>query len=242
VSDTKTPQPIKPAMKNARDNESTAAERLIEFLRNNRRLLLAALVLITVGLFGSVIGLVVRDRVTANAFLSVDEFEQRYDQLFPYIGSEEEEALLRQGEITALLDDLSVFASRNRGFVAASAYRIKAEIFERQEHWALAQTSWAAAAAAAPRSYFAPIALFNAAAAAEEDDNTEAALGLYTQALASTDALFIAVRAQFAIGRLNEELGNTEAALDAYRAVLSRWPHDPLFASLAQSRLIALSN
>ncbi|MCL2374507.1 MAG: tetratricopeptide repeat protein [Treponema sp.] len=225
-----------------RAGELTAAEKLIEFIQRNRRILFAAFVLITVGLLGSLIGFAVRERLTSAAFSAIDGFEQRLIELAPYVGSEEVEALLRQGEITALLEELAVFAARNSGFAAASAHGLRADIFDRQERWDLSERAWLSAADAAPLSYFAPIALFNAAAAAEEHGDLGSALDLHSRIIREHErAFFVAVRAYFAVGRLEEARGNTEAALAAYRGLLSRWPQDPLYANLAQSRIILLS-
>jgi len=226
---------------NQRASELSFAEKLIEFIQRNRKILFVGFVAIAVALIGSIIGLTVRERVTANAFLAIDGFEQRHLALMEYIGSEDVGALFRQGEITALLEELALFAARNSGFAAARAHGMRAAIFERQERWPLVESSWVAAANAAPGTYFAPIALFNAAVAAEEQGNLETALDLYTRVQAHENASFLAVRAQFSVGRLEEARNNTEAALSAYRLLLSRWPHDALFASLAQSRIITLT-
>ncbi|MCL2381541.1 MAG: tetratricopeptide repeat protein [Treponema sp.] len=219
------------------------AERLIEFIQKNRRLLFVAFIAIIVGLAGSIAGITLRDRARLNAFVALDALEQRLEPLWAYVGSDEAGALLRQGEITALLEELAVFAARTSGFPAARAHTIRAAIFEEQQRWPLAQTAWTLAANAAPASYLAPISLFNAAVAAEEHGDLEAAIEMYARVLAAhSDTFFIATRAQFSIGRLEEARNNTEAALAAYRSLLSRWPDDPLFANLAQSRIIVLSD
>jgi len=231
----------KPSEKNQRESDVTMAEKLIEFIQKNRRLLFVGFIAIAVILIGSIVGLAVQERFRANAFMRIDEFEQRYQALRPYIGSEEIEAALRQGEITALLEELAVFAARSSGFAAARAHNMRAEIFERQERWQQAEGAWAAAAHATPASYFAPISLFNAAVAAEERGDLESALSLYARALAH-DYPPVAIRAQFAIGRIHDARNDREAALAAYQNLLSRWPHDPLFSNLAQSRIILLSD
>ena len=231
---------VKSAARNAKTDELSVAERLIEFIQRNRRILFAGFIAIAVILIGSIVGLTVRESVVENAFVRIDEFEQRYIALRPYIGSEELEAILRQGEITALLEELGLFAARNSGFAAARAHSIRAAIFEEQGRWPLAESAWVAAANASPRSYFAPVSLFNAAVAAEEHGDLESALDLYTRALAHDDLSFVAIISQFSIGRLHEAKDNREAALAAYRALLSRWPLDPLFANLAQSRILLL--
>ena len=225
-----------------RADESTTAEKLIDFIQKNRRLLFAGFFVIIVALVGSLIGLTVRERTTTSAFIMIDSFEQRHADLSFYIGNEAIEALLRQGEITALLEELALFAARNSGFPAARAHSIRAAIFEAQGRWPEAERAWTAAGVSARRTYFAPISFFNAAVAAEEHGDLAAALDLYSSALAYEDAVFTAIRAQFSIGRLHEAKNDTEAALAAYRSLLSRWPMDPLFSNLAQSRILLLSD
>ena len=233
----------KPAEKAQRAGELTITEKVIEFIQRNRRILLATFVLITVGLAGSLIGLTVRERATATAFSRIDGFEQRHQELSVFIGREDGEALLRQGEVTFLLEELGLFAARSSGFVSARAHSIRAAIFEEQERWELAERAWLAAADASPQTYFAPIALFNAAVAAEEHGNLDSAIALYTRITQEHESVFfIAVRAFFSLGRLAEARGDTEAALAAYRGLLSRWPQDPLYANLAQSRVISLTD
>ena len=236
------PSERKPAEKSQRADEVTMAEKLIDFIQKNRRLLFVGVIAIAVGLIGSIVGLTVRERIVTNAFIRLDALQQRHHALIPYIGSEEVEAALRQGEITALLEELGLFAARNSGFAAARAHGIRAAIFEGQERWPQAEGAWIAAANASPASYFAPISLFNAAVAAEEHGDLESAMALYTRAMAHEDAFFIAIRAQFSIGRLHEARNDRQAAIAAYQSLLSRWPHDPLFANLAQSRIILLSD
>ena len=232
----------KSVAKNKRTDELTVAEKLIEFIQRNRRLLLGGFIVIAVVLVGSIVGLTAQERIMENSFVRLDEFEQRHITLLPYIGSEDVAALLRQGEITALLEELGLFAARTSGFASARAHSIRAAIFEAQGRWPLAEGAWIAAANASPRSYFAPVSLFNAAVAAEEHGDLESALELYTRALAHDEFAFIAIMAQFSIGQLHEAKDNREAALAAYQALLIRWPLDPLFANLAQSRIILLAD
>ena len=218
----------------------SVAERLIEFIQKNRRVLLAGFIVIAVGLVGSIVGLTVRERVVANAFMRLDEFQQRHIALMPYIGAEE---LLRQDEVNALLEELNAFAARNSASVAARAFNMIASIYWAQERWSEAERAWIAVADAMPRPHLSPISLSNAAVAAEYDGDFESAIALHTRVVQEHEhVLFVAVRSQFSIGRLHEARGDIEAALAAYRSLLSRWPHDPRYANFAQSRIIVLSD
>ena len=223
----------KSAEKNQKTSEVSGAQKLIDFLQKNRKSLFIGFLAAIVILAGSIIGISMRDKFRADAYSKVDTFNERYEALRPNPASE---------DINALLEEITAFAARNSGFVAARAYSLSAGIYDEQERWAEAEKAWAAAARAAPKSYFAPISFFNAAVAAEEQGNIESAIDLYTRVLEYENVFFIAARAQFSVGRLEEASDNSQAALEAYRSILSKWPHDPLWANLAQSRIIVLAD
>ena len=217
-------------------------QRLNEFVQKNRKGLFLGLVAVIILLVGSIITLTVREKINTNAFSKVDAFNQRYEELKTYIGSEAPDAASRQTEIEALLNELESFAAGKSGFAAARAYSVSAGIYEAEKKWAEAEKAWIDAAKAAGKSYLAPISLYNAAVAAEEQGNTESAIELYNQTLNYENGVLVAVRAQFSIGRLEESRNNREAALEAYKSLVGKWPMDPLWANLAQNRIMILSD
>jgi tetratricopeptide (TPR) repeat protein len=115
-------------------------------------------------------------------------------------------------------------------------------VYSAKKDWARAETAWASAAKAAKKTYLVPLAWFNAGAAAEEQGKTEAAIEYYSNSLNLAADFPAAPRAQFALGRLHETLNQNDAAIEAYRAVISTWPYDMVWTSLAHSRIIALEN
>lgn len=223
-------------------NEVRINQKLNEFVQKNRKGLLWGLVALVAIMAALIIGVTVREKLQISAFTKVDAFNERYEALKDYIGSEDGEAASKQADIGALLEELNVFAGKNSGFAAARSYCIIAGIYEAQKKWAEAEKAWTSSAKAAAKSYLAPVSLYNAAAAAEEQGNIEAAITLYTQALGFENVNYIASRAQFSVGRLHESQNNRQAALEAYRNLLSKWPGDPLWSYLAQSRIIVLSD
>ena len=230
----------KPGQKYA---ELSTAEKVIEFIQKNRRIIFGGLLVIVVGIVGAVIGLTVQERLRLEAFTRVDEFQQRYEALHEDIAHADEHEDSDQAAVDALLADLAAFAARNSGTAARRAFSISASIYWQQERWLEAEKAWMAAAEAAPQTYFAPIALWNAAVEAEEQGNLESAIALYTRvAQEHEEVFFIAARSQFSVGRLEEARDNSEAALEAYRNLLSRWPLESEWANLAQSRVLLLSD
>ena len=221
--------------------EGTINEKLNEFVQKNRRGLLAAIVLVAVVLVGFIIGISVRDKLHASAFSKLDELSRRYEALQSAVGSDKAEDVSKQADITALLDDLAAFQKKNSGFAAAKAYGISADIYAGQKKWAEAEKAWTASSQAAAKTYLAPVAGFNAAVAAEEQGNIDSAIDLYRKALDFGSVFPAAARAQFSVGRLEESRNNKAAALEAYKNLVAKWPNDPLWTNLAQSRIVVLS-
>ena len=231
-----------PPAKESHTEEKTITQGLNDFLQKHRNKLFFGLIGIIVILAGIIIFSMVRDKLLSDALVKVDGFNRKYEALKIFIGGDDEEALAKQGEVTALLDDISSFTDKNRGFPAAKAYAISAEINWERKNWAEAEKAWTASAEAAAKTYLAPASMFNAAAAAEEQGNVQAAVDLYTKVIDYEGDFPVTARAQFSIGRLEESRNNRVAALEAYRNLVSKWPSDPVWANLAQSRIVVLSD
>ena len=91
-----------------------------------------------------------------------------------------------------------------------------------------------------PKSYLAPVSLFNAGSALEEAGDVEAAKAAWTRlvdqyAEISPDA----PEALFNLGRLAESEGDMEAAFKRYREIGSRFPRSR-WKDLAKSRILKL--
>jgi len=227
--------------RNKKTTSSVINEKLNDFVQKNRRILVLGLIVVVVILIGFIVSISVRQKIQTAAFSKLDGYSQRYEDLKSYIGSDKPDAASKQGDITTLLNDLSAFQKKNYGFAAAKAYSLSAGIYDTQKNWADAEKAWSAAAKAAPKSYLAPVSVFNAAVASEEQGNIAQAIDYYTQALTYGNEFPSAARAQFSVGRLQESQNNKDAALSAYKNLVSKWPSDPLWANLAQSRIMVLS-
>ena len=222
--------------------ETTITEKLNIFLQKNRRILLLGVAGLAFILAAFIIILSVREKLRENAFFKLDEFYNRYQTLMSVSSEDVTETYSIQGEISSLLADLEKFAKKNSGFATARSYSLIASVYEDQTNWIEAEKAWSASAKAGAKTYLAPVALFNAAVAAEEQGKIDSAIDLYAEAANFGSAFPGSARAQFSIGRLHESRNNISAALEAYRYLLSRWPGDPLWANLAQSRIIVLSD
>jgi len=229
--------------KSAKNEKPGITEIINEFIQKNRKLLLISLIAI----IGMIIVLIavfsIRDSMISKAFIRVDDFSRQYQSIKnrPTDNLSDEERYYLNQEIYLLLEDLTQFGKKNSGFAGARAYAISAEIFEEMQSWSDAENAWTNAAKTASKTYFAPVAYFNAAVAAEEQGNQRKAIELYGKALEYGDTFPAAPRAQFSIGRIQESSGDRNAAIAAYQILVSRWPQDQIWVNLAYSRILALT-
>ena len=212
-------------------------EGINEFVQKNRRPIFAALGIIAVLLAAVVATLSIMDVLRKKATAGVEELNRRYESLRFTIAEESSAS-----DVEALLGDLNTFARKTSGYPGGKAWSIIAGIHGDKKQWAEAETAWTAAAAAAPKTYLAPLSWFNAAVAAEEQDKIAEAIDYYCKSLVQPAVFPSASHAQFSIGRLKETQNDTAAAIEAYRAVISNWPYDTVWTSLAHSRIAALES
>jgi len=225
------------------DKGVTVSDGINEFIQKHRKPIFAAAAALLLLLIFCIAALSIMDMLGARAISAVEEFSRRYEELRPSITEE-----YSANDTAELLAEIEVFAKKNTGnilgrasgYAGGKAWSIIGSIHSDQKDWAAAETAWASAARAGKKTYLSPLASFNAGVAAEEQGKTEAAIGYYTDSVAASADFPGAARAQFAIGRLRESQRETQAALEAYRAVISGWPYDQAWTSLAHNRIIAL--
>jgi tetratricopeptide (TPR) repeat protein len=223
------------------NDELTLDEKISDLIQKNRMRLLFGLGAIVLIIAGFIIVSVVREKSMSNALSKVDALNRRYDNFRASVSGEDLN-VSQLSELAILMTDIAEFENNNSGFPAARAYSISANISMDQDNWVSAEEKWLKAAEAAPKSYLAPIAIYNAAVAAEEQENIETAIVYYSRAAGYGDSFPAAARAQFSVGRLEEARSNKDSAIAAYRNLLAKWPNDPVWPNLAQNRLLILSD
>ena len=222
-------------------NENTApvtfSESLVNFIQRNRKTLVV-FTFTVLGLIAIVaVAVSVIDMNRINTIEKVENYVVRYDEA----RSIEDEAK-KTSAMATLTDELAAFASSNNGYASSRAYMTLASIHADMKDWPAAETAWVAAAAKLPKSYLAPVALYNAATAAEERGDTDKALSLYNRCVAEFGKSFpLAPRVYLAIGRIHEEKNDPAAASDAYKKIVELWPFDN-WTKLANSRILSLAN
>ena len=183
----------------------------------------------------SIAGFSLLDVYKNRAIGNVEDLNSRYESLSNSINEE-----YLKNDVEQLLTDLETFAKRNSGYAGIKAWSIIGSIHSGRKNWEEAEAAWVTAAGKSEKSYLSPVAWFNAGVAAEEQGSTVRAIDYYAKSLSAPAGFSAAPRAQFSIGRLRESLNDNDAAIAAYRAVISGWPFDRVWTSLAQSRIIAL--
>ena len=210
-------------------------QRINDFIQKNRKLIYFSAGAIVLILVISITVFSLMDASRSKAITAVEDFSSRYESLRNSINEE-----YMESDVAELIAELESFAKKNSGYAGGKAWSIIGSIHSEKKDWVEAEAAWLAAAGKSEKNHIAPIAWFNAGIAAEQQGKTEQAIDNYAKSLSATAGFSAAPRAQFSIGRLRETLNDRDAAIAAYRAVISGWPYDNVWTSLAHSRIIAL--
>ncbi|MDR0504066.1 MAG: tetratricopeptide repeat protein [Treponema sp.] len=219
------------------NNNVSLGNKINDFVQRNRRIIFISMGVIIFLIAGFVVTVSLNEFFNKKSMGEIEELSRKFTEIKSSLNDGENAAVVQE-----LITDISNFAKSKRGFAAGRAWSIVGQIHAERKEWPQAEEAYRSAAKAAPKTYMAPAALFNAAAASEEQGNLEQALELYMACVSHPFEYPAAVRAQFAAGRINEKLNDIPAALDAYRGVLSKWPHLTVWANLANSRIIVLDS
>jgi len=223
-------------MQKEKDNENDGAgEAINNFIQRNRRPIFTGLIIIAVLLIGVVVSLSVIEQMEKKSLAALEEYNTRYEQVKPFM---EDDAF--DENVTSLLADIETFAGKASGFSKGKAWSIIARIYSAKKDWPKAEEAWVNAAENSSKSYLGPLSYYNAAVAAEEQGKYAEAIEMLTMSINHKMDFPGAPHAQFSIGRLNETLNDKPAAIEAYRQILAKWPGLPVWADLAQSRIIYL--
>jgi TolA-binding protein len=138
-----------------------------------------------------------------------------------------------------LLAQLGTLVSRYpRQYGGQRGLFLRADVHYADKAWDEALKDYQALADHFPKSFLAPISLFNAGICAEEKGDTGAALGLYVRAEGYKDST-VAPRAMFNAGRLQEGKQDWAAAQKTYESIDTSYGQS-VWNKLAKNRLIQL--
>jgi tetratricopeptide (TPR) repeat protein len=213
-------------------------ERLEDFLRANRTVLIVIGAVIVVAIAGLAIGSAVNS-AAANA--STQAIEKLSSDLSAWSSEQDpNKKAAAEKNLVAGLD--GVVAKWPRQFAAARALSMKARIAEQNKDWASAERDWNKICTGFAKSYMAPLALQNAAVAAEERGAPDKAIGYYKALVKSYGDKTVGIpHAYFSLGRLAEASKDYAGASENYGKLVSSYPDDD-WTKLAKDRIIFLKS
>ncbi len=188
--------------------------------------LLAALVILgLVSLFGNT----KNDKATA----MLSSFEEAY---YAWSAADDADKPTKESELK------DVFAEIESSYSSTYAYQrslfLMGDFYYYKEEWQNALTSYNNTAKLFPKSYLAPIALFNSAAAQEETTNSGEALKIYLSIAEKYPDNPLAPRSLFSAGRLSEA-SSADEAITMYNSLFEEYPSSS-WTKLARNRIIKL--
>jgi tetratricopeptide (TPR) repeat protein len=223
--------------KQGAEKNANAGEKINEFIQRNRKPIFITGGALFVLLIAVIAVLTLMDVYRNKTIAAAEEFNDRYETMLPSITED-----YFAEDVNSFLEEVTEFAKKNSGYAGGRAWLLIGGIHTTKKEWPEAEAAYVSAAKSAGKSYLAPLAWFNAAAAAEEQTRTLEAIEYYSNSLTTPAGFSAASRAQFSVGRLQEALNEDEKAIEAYRALISGWPNDQEWTSLARSRIIALES
>ena len=217
-----------------REKSQTSSGKLNTYLEKNKHVLVIGLVAAIVLLVGFIVVSNVISKGTVKNLTAIDEISYTLTN---------ESASLEDAELdarrSAALESLAAYTSKG-GIVGARANLLCAELVYQQTKYEEAVTYWKAAASKAPKSYLAPLALYNAATCYEELNNLEEAAANY-KASADNKDFAMKAHAAFSYGRVLEAQGLYNDAAAAYTKLNDELPDDT-WAKLAKTRILTLKS
>lgn len=212
------------------------SQKLDEFLRSNRTLLIVVLaVLVAAVAFLAIFSSVRNAQINASTL----RIEQLSNDFSSWAYNEDATGKAEAGKTLAA--DLEAVTKKWPGkFASARAYELLARIAEDGKDWATAEKDWMAIYENFPKTYLAPLALQNAAVAAEERGAPDAAIAHYQAVVDNYTGKTVGIpHALFSIGRLSESSKDYAAAVASYEKLLSLYADDD-WTKLAKDRIIFL--
>ncbi|UTC67700.1 MULTISPECIES: tetratricopeptide repeat protein [unclassified Treponema] len=236
----------------ALEESKDLAQKINDFLLQNRKIVLGALACILIAVAGTVIWFITAENSRKSSVTSVEkiiyeleEFKREDRAKNPPADEASQETEKNVSEAVKEAENKAIeelkplgekYASSYAGFRANTAI---AEIYFQRKMYEDALKFYELAANAVKNSYVEGVACFNAAACADEMGVNEKALAYYERA-SKVENFPLVPRAIFNTGRLYETLSKKDEAIVSYNRLLEKYPQDE-WALLAKSRIIVLT-
>jgi len=177
----------------------------------------------------------VSKKLLADSTLMAENAQKKFDSW-----QSESDATKKAALEKDLFDQLGALIGRYpRQYGGERGLQIRADANFAKKAWDASLKDYETLAARFPKSYLAPISLFNAAVCCEEKGDADNALKLYVQASDSYKDSTVAPRALFDSGRLYEAKSDWTNAQKAYQSMDGLYAQS-MWTRLAKNRLVEL--
>ncbi len=195
-------------------------------LQEKKRAIFIALIVLVVVVVGSLIAVKVSQKKSSQYILQWEAIETSLFD-FESMDTEDEAWDTAYAELLQDTEDLLV-STKGKGFADMNARMVQGRLYTMQDDWSSAAESFLSLETYHPKSYLAPVALFNAAASYEEAGELDKASELYQRIIDTQDANPMAdiVRAYFYLGRVAYQQGDTEKAADVWNMMITMYQSD----------------
>ncbi|HOZ71027.1 MAG TPA: tetratricopeptide repeat protein [Spirochaetales bacterium] len=217
-------------------DEVKFAERLGDFIRANR----VGLLVVGVAILVAIVALGVYSIVSSDRLQKSTVALEALEAGFADWNALEGEARTAKGaELTVQAD--AVAAKYGKLYAAGRASMIKAELLFAMSDLPGSEKAYLAAAAGAPKSHLAPVALANAASVAEDRGDNEAALSYLQRAATEYPSAPAIGRVTLSIGRIYENMKRYGEAMEAYTRLIATGTESD-WTKIAHARIILLKS
>jgi len=233
--------------KNVIGKKEAFIEALSSFIQKRRKILLAIVIIVLVGLAGMTIALQMRKNRHESSFLRLEEVQKKYAEWMRAKDEAEKEGAAAEtlSRANSLEEELlrgaeAVIAEYGDLHAGPRAADITAGVLFRKKEYQKAAETWKALADSPAAGYLAPIALCNAAAAWEEAGKPDAAAEALSAVVSRFSASFPDIpRVLFSLGRLAEGRDAYDDAKGFYDRMINEHPGSS-WTKLAYNRIIIL--
>lgn len=219
------------------EHKKRLLDRVTEFLQRRRKPVIIIGIAVLVFIFGVFAYLEVQNKRQDASLRLAENIQSQYQKWQNASDSDKpdlEKSIIQTSE--------TILKKYPHMYAASRALFVEGNLYWEKEAWSDSAESFSKLAKRFPKSYLAPVALYNAAAATEQSGNEKDALAvLKTLVDTYRDRNAAEVpRALFSMGRITEGLGNPKEAATHYQDLVDNFPQSS-WTNLARDRIIYLT-
>ncbi len=212
-------------------------------LQEKKRAIFIALIALVVVVTGALITVKLSQGKSSQYILQWEAIETSLID-FESMDIEDEAWDATYAELLQNTEDL-LASTKGNGFADMNTRMVQGRLYTMQDDWNSAAESFLSIETYHPKSYLAPVALFNAAASYETAGELDKAAEVYQLIIDTQDANPMAdiVRAYFYLGRVAYQQGDTEKAADVWNMMITMYQSNLAAAEwikLAETMLLTI--